>query len=130
MSVAPLPALIRESGAIISDSIEVAADDPLARHKTLTKHLPRGARLPTPDFFVVDHLPVVDCPLAWPVIVKPSNQDASVGLDQGSVVTSQEELERRVAYLLDFGYPADRPLRPIRKPDRRPFDEVVHRGRW
>jgi nitroreductase len=35
-----------------------------------------------------------------------------------------------VAYLLGAGYPADRPLRPIAKPDRRPFDEVVHRGRW
>jgi nitroreductase len=35
-----------------------------------------------------------------------------------------------VVYLLDFGYPADRPLRPIRTPGRRPFDEVVHRGRW
>ena len=35
-----------------------------------------------------------------------------------------------VAYLLGLGYPADRPLTPIRKPDRRPFDEVVHRGHW
>jgi nitroreductase len=35
-----------------------------------------------------------------------------------------------VAYLLALGYPADRPLKPIRKPNRRPFDEVVHRGRW
>jgi nitroreductase len=35
-----------------------------------------------------------------------------------------------VAYLLAVGYPADRPLRPIRTPARRPFDEVVHRGRW
>jgi nitroreductase len=35
-----------------------------------------------------------------------------------------------VTYLLGIGYPADRPLRPIAKPDRRPFDEVVHRGRW
>lgn len=35
-----------------------------------------------------------------------------------------------VAYLLGVGYPADRPLTPITKPDRRPFDEVVHRGRW
>jgi D-alanine-D-alanine ligase len=78
----------------------------LARHKPLTKHLLRGARLPTPDFFAVDHRPVPDCPLAWPVIVKPSNQDASVGLDQGSVVTSQEELDRRVAYLLaEYGPP-------------------------
>ncbi|GAS96399.1 nitroreductase [Mycolicibacterium canariasense] len=35
-----------------------------------------------------------------------------------------------VSYLLGIGYPADRPLRPIVKPDRRPFDEVVHRGHW
>ncbi|SOX52160.1 nitroreductase [Mycobacterium ahvazicum] len=35
-----------------------------------------------------------------------------------------------VAFMLGVGYPADRPIAPIRKPDRRPFDEVVHRGRW
>jgi nitroreductase len=35
-----------------------------------------------------------------------------------------------VAYLLGLGYPAERPLTPINKPDRRPFDEVVHRGHW
>jgi nitroreductase len=38
--------------------------------------------------------------------------------------------DRIVAYLLGIGVPADRPLKPINKPDRRPFDEVVHRGRW
>ncbi len=35
-----------------------------------------------------------------------------------------------VAYLLGVGYPADRPLKPIRKPNRRPFEEVVHQGHW
>jgi nitroreductase len=35
-----------------------------------------------------------------------------------------------VSYLLGIGYPADRPLKPIVKPNRRPFAEVVHRGRW
>lgn len=35
-----------------------------------------------------------------------------------------------VAYLLGIGYPADRPLRPIVKPNRRPYDEVIHHGRW
>ena len=34
------------------------------------------------------------------------------------------------AFLLSLGYPADRPLRPVRSPKRRPFDDVVHRGRW
>ncbi|MFL5824756.1 MAG: nitroreductase family protein [Solirubrobacteraceae bacterium] len=38
--------------------------------------------------------------------------------------------DRVVVYLIDLGYPADRPLKPIRRPDRRPFEEVVHRGRW
>ena len=35
-----------------------------------------------------------------------------------------------VAFLLGIGYPADRPLTPIRKPNRRPFSEVVRHGRW
>jgi branched-chain amino acid aminotransferase len=35
MSVGPLPAPIRAAGAIITQSIEVPSDDPLARHKTL-----------------------------------------------------------------------------------------------
>jgi nitroreductase len=38
--------------------------------------------------------------------------------------------DRDSAFLLSLGYPADRPLAPVRNPDRRPFDEVVHRGRW
>jgi hypothetical protein len=29
-----------------------------------------------------------------------------------------------------LGFPADRPLRPIARPNRRLFDEVVHRGHW
>ena len=35
-----------------------------------------------------------------------------------------------VSFLLGVGYPADRPLKPILKPDRRPVDEVIHHGRW
>lgn len=36
----------------------------------------------------------------------------------------------RLTWLLGLGYPADRPLKPIVNPDRRPFDEVVHHDRW
>jgi D-alanine-D-alanine ligase len=71
----------------------------LARGKHLTKRLLRGAGLPTPAFFVADAPPVPPCPLDWPVIVKLAAEDASVGIDQGSVVTAQGQLERRVAYL-------------------------------
>ena len=35
-----------------------------------------------------------------------------------------------LAYLVSLGYPADRPLAPLKRLNRRPFDEVVHRGRW
>ena len=38
--------------------------------------------------------------------------------------------DRTCAYLISLGYPADRPLAPIKRPNRRPFDELVHRGRW
>src|SRR5579884_1535936 len=78
----------------------------LARNKHLTKHLLAGAGLPTAKFFVVEDVPVEDCPLDWPVIVKPATQDASVGVDQGSVVTDLERLNNRVAYLLEnYGPP-------------------------
>src|SRR5580693_5069827 len=38
--------------------------------------------------------------------------------------------DRYVAYLIGVGYPADRPLKPIVKPNRLPFDEVVRRDHW
>jgi nitroreductase len=38
--------------------------------------------------------------------------------------------ELRLTWLISFGYPADRTLKPIRNPARKPFDEVVHRERW
>jgi D-alanine-D-alanine ligase len=77
-----------------------------ARNKVLTKCLLQGAGLPTPGFFVVEEPPTPPCELEWPVIVKPANQDASVGLDQGSVVTDQERLEARVSHLLEtYGPP-------------------------
>lgn len=38
--------------------------------------------------------------------------------------------DRNWVLLISLGYPAERALTPIRNPRRRPFDEVVHRGRW
>lgn len=37
---------------------------------------------------------------------------------------------RFCAWMVALGYPTDGELRPIASPDRRPFDEVVHRDRW
>jgi nitroreductase len=38
--------------------------------------------------------------------------------------------DRFCALLITLGVPADRPLTPIQRPDRRPFNDVVHRGHW
>lgn len=38
--------------------------------------------------------------------------------------------DRDFLLLISLGYPASRPLVPVRRPDRRAFDDVVHRGRW
>ncbi len=38
--------------------------------------------------------------------------------------------DRDWAFLISLGYPAGRPLTPVKNPRRRPFDAVVHRGHW
>jgi nitroreductase len=38
--------------------------------------------------------------------------------------------DRFCALLVTLGIPAGRPLTPVARPARRPFDEVVHRGHW
>ena len=64
---------------------------------------------------------------------------ADLGIGTCHAGVTDLELARRVlglpqdrswVLLLSVGYPADRPLTPVRNPSRRPFDEVVHRGRW
>jgi nitroreductase len=62
-----------------------------------------------------------------------------LGIGSGhSAVADQEQAQTVLGfpagyfcnYLVGLGYPADRPLRPLVKPNRRPFDEVVHWKRW
>src|SRR5262249_17764899 len=65
------------------------------------KMLFRAAGLTTPEFQVIDSLPAPTCRLRWPVILKPASEDASVGLDQGSVVTDQTSFARRAAWLFE-----------------------------
>ncbi len=38
--------------------------------------------------------------------------------------------DRQAAYFIALGYPADRPLSPLKKLTRRAFDDVVHKGGW
>jgi D-alanine-D-alanine ligase len=78
----------------------------LAQNKYLTKHLLRGEGLPTPPFFVAEKA-VAACPLQFPVIVKPAQQDSSVGIEQASVVTNLESLNQRIEHVVEgFAQPA------------------------
>jgi hypothetical protein len=45
-------------------------------------------------------------------------------------IRSRRDVRAFDAFLIPLGYPAGRPLTPVQRPDRRPFDEVVHRGQW
>jgi nitroreductase len=64
---------------------------------------------------------------------------ADLGIGSGHANVADQDLARRIlgipddrfcARLIALGYPADRPLTPIKRPNRRPLDEVVHRGSW
>ncbi len=63
---------------------------------------------------------------------------ADLGIGSGHASVADQERARQVlglppdrfcAYLVALGYPRQ-PLRPISEPNRRPFGDVVHRGRW
>jgi nitroreductase len=64
---------------------------------------------------------------------------ADLGIGSGHASIGDQDKARAIlgvpgdhycAYLLALGYPADRPLAPLRHLNRRPFVEVVHLGQW
>lgn len=64
---------------------------------------------------------------------------ADMGIGSSHASVGDQDLARRILRLPDdrsvvglvaFGYPSDRPLRPIQHPARRPADQVIHREQW
>ena len=64
---------------------------------------------------------------------------ADLGIGSSHAALDDQALARQVlgipedrfcVGLVAFGYPADRPLRPIERPARRPVDQVIHREHW
>ena len=64
---------------------------------------------------------------------------ADLGIGSAHAGVQNQELARRFlgfpedrfcTLLITLGTPADRPLTPIQRPNRRPFNDVVHRGHW
>ena len=80
----------------------------LAMEKSVAKKIVRFHELYTPYAAVVFRGRVEHAQdIRFPVIVKPANEDASKGIDAGSVVSSIKELMERIAYVHDeFDCPA------------------------
>jgi nitroreductase len=64
---------------------------------------------------------------------------ADLGIGTGHASVGDQDAARKilgvpanqdVAFQLGVGYPADRPLQPIVKPDRRPIGEVIRHDHW
>jgi D-alanine-D-alanine ligase len=78
----------------------------LCHQKARTKALLRGFGLPTAPFLVVAGRPPSGLPFAGPYFVKPDAEDASLGIDQASVVADAAGLSDRVA-MLRSRFPGD-----------------------
>jgi D-alanine-D-alanine ligase len=72
----------------------------IAQDKVLTKQLFAQYGISSPRFAVLDraHLEWVD-QLEFPLIVKPSNEDASIGITDGAVVNDVRGLLERVSWI-------------------------------
>jgi D-alanine-D-alanine ligase len=71
----------------------------VCHRKPLLNAALRDAGLPIPPFFTPDGRRAL--PGEWPLpsIVKPAAEDASIGIEQGSVVTTPAELRERIAHV-------------------------------
>lgn len=81
----------------------------IALNKVRVKEILIANGLPTPGYQLI-RSPIkisIDERLRFPLIVKPSREDASVGIDSNSVVYSLNDLRKRVRYILEqFDQPA------------------------
>ena len=73
----------------------------LARDKALTKKVLSFHHIPYPEFMEVPQGRTVRRPkgLAFPLIVKSVNEEASLGISQASIVEDDEKLRERVAFI-------------------------------
>lgn len=78
----------------------------LCHQKARTKCLLKGCGLPTAPFQVVSGSTPFQPTFPGPYFVKPNAEDASLGIDQGSVVTDRTLVDERVA-LLRAQFPGD-----------------------
>ncbi len=118
----------------------------LCRSKSRTKRLLKGAGLPTAPFQVLEPGDSTAC-LIWtgPVVVKPDSEDASLGIDQGSVIVEPDGLGPKIdrirashgpRVLIESYLPGPEfnvGILALPRPEPLPVAEIVYRptaGRW
>jgi D-alanine-D-alanine ligase len=127
----------------------------LTTDKVMTKRLLRATGIETPDYVIYDDKGEFDFRLLrYPVIVKPVLQDASIGIDQGSIFKDARALDKEITEFFHrfgpllveeyvagrefnvsvFGYPSPRVL-PIAEIDFSAFPKelfpiVGYRAKW
>jgi D-alanine-D-alanine ligase len=77
-----------------ANAIELCIDKPKSKERLI------AFEVPTPRFQVFERAEG-DFNLEFPVIIKPSVEDASMGIDLDSVVSDRKSLFRRIAYIVD-----------------------------
>ncbi len=79
-------------------------------NKVRTKEILKAHDLPTPRFALFQHLsdlPGEDFDLRFPLIVKPAHEDASIGIENASIVDSLAALRKRIRYIFqEYDQPA------------------------
>jgi len=90
-----LPMLLERAGIAYTGSAPLTLG--LALHKHKAKAVLRAAGIPTPEAVCLATANVSAVTLPFPLIVKPSREDASVGITAQSVVRDRAELGRQVA---------------------------------
>jgi D-alanine-D-alanine ligase len=103
-SEARVATILERSGVAFTGSPATALR--AGRDKDRTKRLARRAQIDVPDGLILSDLPAVESLDRWPLIVKPALRDSSQGIDDGSVVQTDDQLNDRVALLLaEYGAP-------------------------
>ncbi len=73
----------------------------LCLDKARTNDTLKANGIPTPRYQVFVHPDeVIDPAMAFPLIVKPLHEDGSLGIDQGSVVGTEDKLRARAGYII------------------------------
>ncbi len=70
--------------------------------KTLTKRILNSENITTPKFKFVNEIKnTYRLGLRYPLIIKPALEDASVGIENESIVTNHQKLKKRIHYIID-----------------------------